>query len=97
MLWSVAVLYVTLGFRQFSHHFTDIRDALDAATRPGPASCWPTGSRSMPADLPRSEIVRHVIEHSVLAAHRHVFGVLAWFSVLAAFGLGPGRRRLVPD
>jgi len=30
-----------------------------------------------------------VIEYSVLAAHRHVFGVLAWFSVLAALGLGP--------
>ena len=28
-VWSVAVLYVTLGFRQFSHYFTDIRDALD--------------------------------------------------------------------
>jgi adenosylcobinamide-phosphate synthase len=41
------------------------------------------------AELPRSEIVRHVIEYSVLAAHRHVFGVLAWFSVLAAFGFGP--------
>jgi adenosylcobinamide-phosphate synthase len=39
--------------------------------------------------LPRSEIVRHVIEHSVLEAHRHVFGVLGWYSVLAAFGLGP--------
>ena len=33
--------------------------------------------------------MRHVIEYSVLAAHRHVFGVLAWFSVLAALGLGP--------
>ena len=40
-------------------------------------------------ELPRSEIVRHVIEYSVLAAHRHVFGVLGWFSVLAALGLGP--------
>jgi adenosylcobinamide-phosphate synthase len=30
MLWSVAVLYATLGFRQFSHHFTEIRDALEA-------------------------------------------------------------------
>ena len=29
-LWSTLVLYFTLGFRQFSHHFTDIRDALDA-------------------------------------------------------------------
>ena len=27
--WSVAVLYASLGFRQFSHHFTAIRDALD--------------------------------------------------------------------
>jgi adenosylcobinamide-phosphate synthase len=26
MVWSVFVLYVTLGFRQFSHHFTEIRD-----------------------------------------------------------------------
>jgi len=30
-----------------------------------------------------------VIEYSVLAAHRHVFGVLAWYSVLAALGMGP--------
>jgi adenosylcobinamide-phosphate synthase len=30
MVWSVCVLYASLGFRQFSHHFTDIRDALDA-------------------------------------------------------------------
>jgi adenosylcobinamide-phosphate synthase len=41
------------------------------------------------SELPRSELVRHVIEHSVLSAHRHVFGVLTWFSLLAAFGLGP--------
>jgi adenosylcobinamide-phosphate synthase len=30
-----------------------------------------------------------VIEHSLLAAHRHVFGVFFWFVVLAAIGLGP--------
>ena len=28
-LWNILVLYFTLGFRQFSHHFTEIRDALD--------------------------------------------------------------------
>jgi adenosylcobinamide-phosphate synthase len=39
--------------------------------------------------LPRSEIVRHVIEHSVLAAHRHVFGVLSCYCIGAALGLGP--------
>ena len=87
--WSVAVLYVTLGFRQFSHYFTDIRDALDdgdEATARGLLARWRQIDAS---ELPRSEIVRHVIEHSVLAAHRHVFGVLGWFSVLAALGCGP--------
>ncbi|CAH2904295.1 MAG: Similar to cobalamin biosynthesis protein CbiB [uncultured Paraburkholderia sp.] len=28
-LWNVAVLYFTLGFRQFSHYFTDIHLALN--------------------------------------------------------------------
>ena len=88
-LWSVAILYVTLGFRQFSHYFTDIRDALeqgDEAKARGLLAQWQQVDAS---ELPRSEIVRHVIEHSVLAAHRHVFGVFCWFSVLAALGLGP--------
>ena len=87
--WNVAVLYVTLGFRQFSHHFTIIRDALyegDEALAREELARWMSIDAS---ELPRSEMVRHVIEHSVLAAHRHVFGVFAWYSLLAALGLGP--------
>lgn len=90
VLWSAAVLYVTLGFRQFSHHFTEIRDALDAADEPLARQRLAEWQQVDASELPRREIVRHVIEYSVLAAHRHVFGVLAWFSVLAAFGFGPG-------
>jgi adenosylcobinamide-phosphate synthase len=89
VVWSVAVLYVTLGFRQFSHHFTDIRDALDAGDEAKARELLAQWQQVDARELPRSEIVRHVIEYSVLAAHRHVFGVLAWFSVLAAFGFGP--------
>jgi adenosylcobinamide-phosphate synthase len=89
VLWSIAILYVTLGFRQFSHHYTDIRDALDEGDEARARALLARWQHVDAADLPRSEIVRHVIEHSVIAAHRHVFGVLAWFSVLAAFGLGP--------
>ncbi|MFT4268750.1 MAG: CobD/CbiB family protein [Xenophilus sp.] len=89
VLWSVAVLYVTLGFRQFSHHFTGIRDALDIGDEASARSLLAQWQNVEAADLPRSEIVRHVIEYSVIAAHRHVLGVLAWFSVLAIFGLGP--------
>ncbi len=87
--WSVAILYVTLGFRQFSHHFTDIRDALDDGDETTARELLAQWRQVDASELPRSEIVRHVIEYSVLAAHRHVFGVLGWFSVLAALGLGP--------
>ena len=89
VLWSVVVLYVTLGFRQFSFHFTEIRDALADADEDRARMLLAEWQQIDASDLPRSEIVRHVIEHSVLQAHRHVFGVLAWFSVLAAFGFGP--------
>jgi adenosylcobinamide-phosphate synthase len=87
--WSVAVLYVTLGFRQFSHYFTDIRDALEDGDEDGARELLAQWRQVDASELPRSEIVRHVIEYSVLSAHRHVFGVLAWFSILAALGLGP--------
>lgn len=88
-VWSVAVLYVTLGFRQFSFHFTQIRDALADGDEDQARQLLASWQQIDASALPRSEIVRHVIEHSVLAAHRHVFGVLAWFSVLAMFGFGP--------
>lgn len=89
MLWSVAVLYVTLGFRQFSHHYTGIRDALAEGDEQRARELLAQWQGVDVGDLPRSEVVRHVIEYSALAAHRHVFGVLAWFSVLAALGMGP--------
>jgi adenosylcobinamide-phosphate synthase len=89
VIWSVAVLYATLGFRQFSFHFTQIRDALADGDEGRARELLASWQQIDASELPRSEVVRHVIEHSVLSAHRHVFGVLTWFSVLAAFGFGP--------
>lgn len=89
LVWAVAVLYLTLGFRKFSHHFTGIRDALDAGDEPRARQLLAQWQQVDASALPRSEIVRHVIEYSVLAAHRHVFGVLTWFCLMAVLGLGP--------
>ena len=89
LAWSVLVLYLTLGFRQFSHHFTGIRDALETGDEERARALLAAWQQVDVGAMPRSEIVRHVIEHSVLAAHRHVFGVLTWFSFLALIGLGP--------
>jgi adenosylcobinamide-phosphate synthase len=88
-VWSIAILYATLGFRQFSHHFTEIRDALLAGDEELARQKLAKWMRMDVGSLPRSEIVRHVIEHSVLSAHHHVFGVFAWYSLLAAAGFGP--------
>ena len=89
MLWNVALLKVTLGFRQFSHHFTHIRDALDSGDEFAARQALADWQQVDASEVPRSEVVRHVIEYSVLAAHRHVFGVLFWFSIFSALGLGP--------
>ena len=89
MVWSLAVVYVTLGFRRFSHHFTGIRDALAAGDDILARALLRDWQGGADATLTRSEIVRHVIEFSAIAAHRHVFGVVVWFSLLAALGLGP--------
>ena len=89
VLWHVALLYVTLGFRQFSHHFTAIRDALDDGDENKARELLAQWQQVQVGEIARSEIVRHVIEYSVIAAHRHVFGVFFWYAVLSTVGLGP--------
>jgi adenosylcobinamide-phosphate synthase len=89
VLWNVALLYVTLGFRQFSHHFTGIREALENGDEDKARELLAQWQQVQVGQIPRSEIVRHVIEYSVIAAHRHVFGVFFWYAALSIIGLGP--------
>ena len=89
LAFDVGVLYLTLGFRQFSHYFTDIRDALGRGDENLARQRLAEWRHLDASELPRTEVLRHVIEHALLAAHRHVFGVFFWFVVLSALGLGP--------
>jgi len=89
LAWNVVVLYLTLGFRQFSHYFTDIRDALERGDENEARRLLAVWRHLDASELPRTEFLRHVIEHSLLAAHRHVFGVFFCFIVLSMLGLGP--------
>src|SRR6476620_11748258 len=89
LTFDVAVLYLTLGFRQFSHYFTDIRDALERGDEIRARQLLAQWRHLDASELPRSELLRHVIEHSLLAAHRHMFGVFFWFVLLSTFGFGP--------
>ena len=88
-VWCVLVLYATLGFRQFSHHFTDIKEAFEAGDDALAREKLAQWKQIDTSQLNKNELTSLVIEYSVLAAHQHVFGVLFWFSIGAAFGLGP--------
>ena len=89
LVFDVAVLYLTLGFRQFSHWFTEIRDALDRGDEHEARRLLAAWRCLDASELPRTAVLRHVMEHSLLAAHRHVFGVFFGFVACSALGLGP--------
>lgn len=89
LLWTTAVLYVCLGFRQFSFHFTEIRSALAQGDMAKARALLADWQNLDPASLVDRVLVGRVVEASTLAAHKHVFGVLTWFSIITALGLGP--------
>lgn len=88
-LWVIAVLYLTVGFRQFSHHFTEIRQALEEGNEAQARAALKQWQGIDTAQLSRAELLCLVIQQSALAAHRHVFGVLGLFVVFWWLGLGP--------
>jgi adenosylcobinamide-phosphate synthase len=84
---NVAVLFLALGFRQFSHRGTEIQIALangdlNAARRELTAWKQQSDPSYTAADLSQDEVVRQAIEHGLLLSQRHVFGVFFWFLVL---------------
>ena len=86
MLWSVAVLHLTMGFRRFSHFFTEVRLALDAGDLAA-ARDWLGKWRGVSApEFSAGEAARVAIEQGLLASHRQVFGTVAWFVALGPAG-----------
>ena len=85
-LLGIGVLYLTMGFRQFSHYFTNIHLALrrgDLEQARQELAQW----RGRSGDrLSSSEVARLAIEQALLAAHRHVFAPLLWFVVMGPAG-----------
>ena len=88
--FCVLVLYLTMGFRQFSHYFTDIHKALRNNDLPQARSLLSTW-RGVPCDeLSSEEVIRVTIEEALLSTHRNVFAVVVWFVIFLQLGLGPG-------
>ena len=86
LAWQALLLYVLVGFRQFSHAFTAIATALREGDIIG-ARRRLTAWRGVDAsEATADEIPKLAIEQGLMDSYRHVFGTLFWFLLLP----GPG-------
>jgi adenosylcobinamide-phosphate synthase len=86
LAWNITVLYLALGFRQFSHFYNDVTLALRAGDLPHARAILTVWRGESARELPAGEIARVAIELGLIRSHRHVFGVMAWFIVLGPVG-----------
>ncbi len=82
LVLNVLTLYVTMGFRQFSHYFTAIQLALKDDDLPRARQLLAEWRGHNCGNLGREEIIRLSIEGALTASHRHVFAVIFWFVLL---------------
>jgi adenosylcobinamide-phosphate synthase len=82
LAFNIAVLYLTLGFRQFSHYFTDIQLAVKSGDIDRARVLLEEWRGASGVVRTREEVIRLAIEEALVASHRHVFGVLLWYLVL---------------
>jgi cobalamin biosynthesis protein CobD/CbiB len=82
LAFNVGVLYLTLGFRQVSHYFTDLHIAVKAGDIDRARALLDEWRGASGVVRSREEVIRLAIEGALLASHRHVFGVLLWYLLL---------------
>src|SRR6185295_8368197 len=82
LLLNIAALYLTLGFRQFSHYFTGIQAAVRESDIDRARELIGAWRGESATHRSREEVVRLAIEEAIAASHRHVFAVLFWFVLL---------------
>jgi len=80
--FNIGVLYLTMGFRQESHFFTDIHLALRMGEIDRARSLLGEWRGGQYFGASSSEVARLAIEKALVAAHRNVFGVVFWFILL---------------
>ena len=82
LVWNVLWLYFLMGFRRFSHAYSDVVAALrnnDLHGARRALSAWRGGGTT---ELGTEEIARLSIERGLLDSYQQVFATLFWFTVL---------------
>lgn len=78
-VWNVAIVYLTLGFRHYSHYFTSIQLALNNGDEASARTLLAEWARIDTVGMDATDIARIAVEMSLITTHRSVFGVFFWF------------------
>lgn len=79
LAWNILIVYLTLGFRRYSHYFTSIQLALNSGDEATARSLLAEWARQDTATMSGSDIARVAVEKALVTTHRNVFGVFFWF------------------
>lgn len=94
-IFNVLALYLSLGFGQFTHRFSDIQKAL-RNNHLDEASALLSALRGAPSEgLSAEEVARLAIETTLIALLKHLFGVIVWFVLFALTGAGGAAGALI--
>jgi len=81
LAWNIAVLYLLMGFRRFSHAFTDVQRALKAGDLNAARRALASWGGGVTGELSSSEVAKLAIERGLVDSYRNVFATLFWFCV----------------
>jgi adenosylcobinamide-phosphate synthase len=79
LAWNILIVYLTLGFRHYSHYFTSIQLALNAGDDATARRLLAEWTKQDTTGIDTSELSRIAVEKALVTTHRHVFGVFFWF------------------
>lgn len=78
LAWTIVIVYLTLGFRHYSHYFSSIQIALNQGDLPEARRLLAEWSHSETAELDAAGVARLAVERALVTTHRNVFGVFFW-------------------
>ena len=79
LAWNILIVYLTLGFRHYSHYYTSIQVALNSGDEATARTLLAEWTKLDTVEMDAAEISRIAVEKALVTTHRHVFGVFFWF------------------
>ena len=89
LVWNVLMVYLSVGYRQFSDPIAAIRVALEQGDEIRARQLLNQWKDKESFSLSRYALAHRVLKHTVLDVHRRLFGVVAAFVLFSMLGLGP--------